>query len=45
MGQKGTTLIELIVVMAIVGIIGWLVVSSFINLSDTLSNQDKTVDL
>lgn len=45
MGQKGITLIELIVVMAIAGIIGWLVVSSFINLNDTLSDQDKTVDL
>ncbi|MDX9710299.1 MAG: prepilin-type N-terminal cleavage/methylation domain-containing protein [Trichloromonas sp.] len=45
MGQKGITLIELIVVMAIAGVIGWLVVSSFINLNDTLSDQDKTVDL
>ena len=45
MGQKGITLIELIVVMAIAGIIGWLVVSSFINLNDTLFDQEKTVDL
>lgn len=45
MDQKGITLIELIVVMAIAGIIGWLVVSSFINLNDTLFDQEKTVDL
>jgi prepilin-type N-terminal cleavage/methylation domain-containing protein len=45
MNQKGITLVELIVAMAIAGVIGWVVVSTFTNMNRAVIDQNTVVDV
>jgi len=45
MNQKGISLVELIVAMAVAAVIGWIIVSAFTNMNRAVIDQNTVVDL
>ncbi len=45
MNQKGISLVELIVAMAVAAVIGWIIVSAFTNLNRAVIDQNTVVDM
>lgn len=45
MNQKGISLVELIVAMAVAAVIGWIIVSAFTNMNRAVIDQNTVVDM